>query len=503
MKKKLAAFLTAILLLSPVLSAAQPAGSGQFLQSYQIQDGHLQILCTDLPEGEIQLTLDGQSLPVEVSTVAKAQLPVTVYCLVDVSGSMNDAQMDQVRQALQAVSSSMRAGDNMVIGALGNSTISSGILTTEEERGEAIEGLAQGTEDTNLYAGIVESIQALQTDPAFHRKQCLVILSDGEDCQDTGYTQQEAVSAIQTSDIPVYTIATLRQNPSQAQKEDAKVLGSFARYSTGGLHSAPVVDGTTAEEAGQAIWSSMSGGTVLDADLNGLEIDRSKNEVLLRVTYGQVEDTLTLYTQDLPQPVPEDPGPEPDDPGPDDPEPEPEPGSEQSWLPIVLIAAAAVIAVGIGAFFLVRKKKRAAQPPLPEPEPEPEPAAEPEEAAAPPPAAEARRPAAPAGCTVILTPLGHGDVPRLVPLPDQKPVVLGRDSTRADVVLDSRDSRLSGAHCQLMRDGKKLYASDLGSTNGSFINGVPIQGKRWMPLSEGDTLRAGSNEYRVRLQFDS
>ena len=510
MKKRLSGIIAAVLLLTALSpGVARAAEAGRFLQGYQIRDTYLQILSANLAQGDYLLTLDGQELSVERSTVAEQAIPVTVYCLVDVSGSMKDEQMAQVRQTLQAISDAMGEDDNMVISALGNSVISSGLLGSAQERNDAIAALVQGHEDTNLYAGIVESLTLLQTDTTFHQKRCLIILSDGVDYQPTGITEQEATAAVLASHLPVYTVATLRQNPTQSQTEYAKLLGSFARSSVGGLHAAPVVDGIAAAEAGEAIWDSIQNSVVLNAGLDGLELNYNKTEALLRVVYTsgdiRMEDTLTIFTEDLPKPpaAPEptqEPEPSPSQESEPSASPEPdEPDGESPWLLIAGIAAAVAAVVIILVLVLVLRKKK---PPVEEPQPEPEAIlpTEPVPETAPV-TASIPEPGPPAGCTLVLTAIGHGDTICRAALPDRVPIIIGRDPSRANLVPDPQDSRMSGVHCQIMRDGRKLYVFDQTSTNGTFVNGVPIQGKGWMPIAAGEILRTGTRDYRVICEF--
>jgi len=68
---------------------------------------------------------------------------------------------------------------------------------------------------------------------------------------------------------------------------------------------------------------------------------------------------------------------------------------------------------------------------------------------------------------------------------------LGR-SARADVVLD--DSSVSAEHARVVRVGRAWVITDLGSTNGTQINGAPVNGE--MPLTANDVVTLGS----VRLQ---
>ena len=69
---------------------------------------------------------------------------------------------------------------------------------------------------------------------------------------------------------------------------------------------------------------------------------------------------------------------------------------------------------------------------------------------------------------------------------------IGRSSA-SDIVLKS-DDYASGSHAQLTRHGGLLYVEDLGSTNGTFVNGRKAVGAT--PLRHGDTVRVGSTTFR-------
>ncbi len=69
---------------------------------------------------------------------------------------------------------------------------------------------------------------------------------------------------------------------------------------------------------------------------------------------------------------------------------------------------------------------------------------------------------------------------------------VGRSSA-SDVVLKS-DDYASGSHAQLTRHGGLIYVEDLGSTNGTFVNGRKTVGAT--PVRNGDSVRVGSTTFR-------
>jgi len=73
-----------------------------------------------------------------------------------------------------------------------------------------------------------------------------------------------------------------------------------------------------------------------------------------------------------------------------------------------------------------------------------------------------------------------------VKVPIDGPVVIGR-SPGADIVIG--DDFVSGSHARVMPAGDGATLEDLGSTNGTVLNGQLVQ--RAVPLKAGDTIDLG------------
>ena len=70
------------------------------------------------------------------------------------------------------------------------------------------------------------------------------------------------------------------------------------------------------------------------------------------------------------------------------------------------------------------------------------------------------------------------------------PCVVGRDPAATFVLEDRLASR---QHVRLVPEAGVWYAEDLGSTNGTLLNGRRVQRER---LSDGDTIRIGTTVLR-------
>jgi hypothetical protein len=68
--------------------------------------------------------------------------------------------------------------------------------------------------------------------------------------------------------------------------------------------------------------------------------------------------------------------------------------------------------------------------------------------------------------------------------------VLGRGD-QVDIQLE--DSFASTSHARLVPQGDVVVLEDLGSTNGTYLNGEPLRGPQ--PLHVGDRIRIGDSEF--------
>jgi two-component system response regulator AtoC len=81
---------------------------------------------------------------------------------------------------------------------------------------------------------------------------------------------------------------------------------------------------------------------------------------------------------------------------------------------------------------------------------------------------------------------------KIIPMPPGTKKVLGREKA-VDIAME--DTKLSRQHAQFVKQDDKLILTDLGSTNGTFVNGERIYSPT--ELSHGDEIRVGNSLINV------
>lgn len=511
------------------------AGANSFLQDYYVEENCLMVHCASLTDiggafepRQFSATVSGRECPVlEVSTLEETGGAVTFYCLVDVSGSMRQEQMEAAREVLSAICQGMGDQDNMVVGALGTTLEVSGFLTDREALEAEIEALTADSDYTAIYDAVIDSIAVLQSSKECHEKKCLVIISDGDDETVIGKTREEALRVIEESRIPVYTVAALRQSHTEQQRESAKKLGAFARQSAGGRDYATVVNDYSAEEAGQFILEDMRDGLILRIELP--EAKYARDEVLLNVCLeledAVYRDDLYLYTADLPalsgeetatsgEPEPAEPTEAPTPTPPTEPTEAPMPtppvrDTRSVWLIAGALATVALALLLVAAAVRHKRKKEREERENQERQ-QRERQEQPAQQSRKEPERGEGRPSRLIGAQTVgaapgvwyevrFVAIDHEDVVFTLKIPEGKSVTIGRND-KADMVLNPNDRHLSSVQCRLYCKQGGMNVWDMDSRNDTFVNGVPIHKLGMATVQSGDVMRLGSYEYRVLIQ---
>ena len=529
--KRITAFLGCVclflFLLCPAVSA-QAAELNSFLTFHEIvteeHQNDLLVYGTVLPEnGSLTVSIDSQQISDPVlTTVRQEKLPTTVYCLVDISTHMSKEQIEQQTDILDIISSRMGEGDSMVITTVGSKVVEGAVLDTMDARTAAIDTLKRDGVRADMYSAIVEAMGSLEKKTSYCTNRCLLILSDGI-LADGGTTQQRAIDVVSATSIPVYAIGITGSSTSAYSLTNADNMLKMAEVSRGGIGLVPAEEKISAAAAAQQVWETIQDGSVIKIDL--AFVTSNSNNATVRAAYElgdtRWEDSVAVDLTTVPAAIPAAPT------GVTDPtdvieEPEAQ-TSVMDWvrenLILVICCAVALVAVIVVIVVVAVNNSRKKQEqwlrdrdlptinnnpvidnnPVMASIPSTGDFDIPTTTPVPDESWVATKPVTPSGgVTVQMTVASHQDVSTSFTLAPHTPQVLGRDD-RADIILNAEDYQLSGKHCTVEWDGSYLYIQDMGSTNGTVLNGTNLKPDTWSRVKNGAVLHMGSFDYQVAL----
>jgi Ca-activated chloride channel family protein len=162
-----------------------------------------------------------------------------IYLLIDISGSMlNDGKLEQAKQAAEAFLNGMESANRVGL-ALFNNDVEIRVpldeFETNEQQLRANIRSLRADGGTELFASITQVVGLLGKDTETDRIRAIVVLSDGEDTGDQGYTLNDVVNTITSSREdrnPIIVIPV-------AYGSDAKIidLNAIARASATSVQS--------------------------------------------------------------------------------------------------------------------------------------------------------------------------------------------------------------------------------------------------------------------------
>lgn len=525
-----------LFLLCPVVSA-QAAELNSFLTFHEIvtedDQSNLLIYSTMLPEnGKLTLSIDSQQIiDPTLTTVRQEKLPTTVYCLVDISTHMSQQQIQQQQDILNIISSRMSDEDSMVITTVGSKTIEGAVLDSLEARKTAIATLKRDGTKADMYRAIVDAMTSLDQKTTYCTNRCLLILSDGNLSSDSGTTEQQAMNTVSATSIPVYAIGITGDSAASYSVENARHMLKMAEVSLGGIGLIPAQENISAADAAQQVWENIQESAVMKINL--ASVTSTSNNATVRAKYElgdtRLEDSISVdltmlavsSSADAAASIEQTAESEDLNTAPQN--------SIVGWIQenLILVVSCVAAAVVIIVVIIVivrsstRKKREQARmkmeskatdgiSPMPESGSgvdtifstsdlnNPSDGFGPTQCVS-----QGHSSTAPVvsaeGITVQMIVKSHPDVSISFVLAPHKQQVLGRDD-RADIIINADDYQLSGKHCLVEWDGNYLYIQDMGSTNGTVLNGINLKPDAWSRLNSGSILHMGSFDYLVVFQ---
>lgn len=80
---------------------------------------------------------------------------------------------------------------------------------------------------------------------------------------------------------------------------------------------------------------------------------------------------------------------------------------------------------------------------------------------------------------------------------DKSEIVIGKNRALVDVVI-SFNPAISRKHCKIVYTNDRYHVMDLGSANGTYINGVRIKEQKLFPIEVGDEIRLANCTYVLK-----
>lgn len=512
MRKTIAIIMSLILLVSLAVPVSAAAAREFLLPEYDVDSGEVLCYGKKLPTGgKLEVTANSRLVEdASITTLEKAKIPVTVYCLADSATSLSDKMLQQRKDLLLNLSSQMGKEDTMVLATIDDILTESKPMDSKDARDTAINTIDGQVWYTNLYDGISKALDTLHTSTSYSTNRCLVIISDGHDDGKSIAKDHEVLQKIKEIGIPVYTVIL---STTTITEQELTLQKQFAEESLGGFLSFPDQDSVSASAAAQRIWDSIKGAAAIRIKANELNADGTDQQLMIRYDTEDTryEDTILIRAVDLPA-APTVPTTEETEPPITETIP-PDPAGFEFSPKLLLICGigAALLCIGIAAFFLLRKK------------PEPTPVAEP----APWPDSNPSNTGDSEGdsldfkpsytdpiidmggvtmpvenrCHVYAVAIMHPEITCDFHLTPNMETTFGRNS-KAEIILNSSDTKLSSCHGSLLWNGKMLLVQDRNSTNGTAVNGQICANNVWLRLEEGSTLTAGAYDYRIRFKVE-
>lgn len=479
---------------------------------------------------DVRLEVGGKILTTEL--LSQDTLGMGYVFAVDVSASLSVEQFAAVKEQMKSWATSLGAQDSMAIVTFGNSVTTVTDFTANTNTLDAIiDGLQPVDATTMLYSGLMRAFElATRQGANLPARRAVVLLSDGMNDTTVGAVgMQEMREKAVSSGVPLYIAGVV----GDSNADSLAAMGEVAR-STGG-----VIYTGSKDELGQCferLGAYIESGFLIDAKVPASEVDSSQKGLILTVTFEGISatdsldlrlramDQLSVPAQEETPPIEDETLPIEEETPPEEGQPEEPPAdqlpAEQTEEPVevsdieqmpaeqspepaadapqaddggflekyglyVYIGSGALLLILIVCCIAIPKKKKKMQ--------EDKNGSEQEDSGQ----EELTEfdPVDGGGDRLVLTDAVMSQSYSCA-LKDR--ITIGRHDGN-DIVV--RDSRVSGSHCEIIRDNGRLYVRDAGSRNGTrvVVNGVRYQvdSISGQEVQVGDEIEVGHTRLQI------
>jgi Mg-chelatase subunit ChlD len=197
------------------------------IEAYVHSEGGVEI---NWEQAEISAFLGDKSLSVENVKAFNTQSEGILFILlIDVSTSMSNVQMNATKKALVSLLNSLEEKDRLMLISFGAEV--KVLLTgteTKEQSIEKINQLKNNQRGTQLYTALNDAMELAKTQSeSFPRRKVAIVISDGVDYSVGEYTVDEITEKLRIENLPVYGLGF------SGNKAHLDTLGMLARQSNG------------------------------------------------------------------------------------------------------------------------------------------------------------------------------------------------------------------------------------------------------------------------------
>lgn len=428
---------------------------------------------------EISASIDGSGLTVrDVQSFADCDEGLAYVFLLDVSGSLSTREFKQLCNATVHWAQQMGEKDRMAILSFGDEiNVVQDYTNDIDAIASSLDTLSNNGQHTRLYGGIQEALKlATRNDSGLPKRKAIILLTDGINDFVGGVSENEVLQHAKQTLIPFYSIWM----PGEQSGE--QFLNTLRDATNGEVYdlSNQEIDGIY-----QTVYQQLQQAFVVNLGYPPEKVDGLSHQITVAVRCGgkeasdQVESILNTPTEtmiDIPlmdaMTTSETKGKE-------------NMGISTDLLLGVLAGALALITLIIVAFALIYHKKKSKKVTMDE---SPNSNNIPQYGSVP---TDIQQPIQNSKRNLQFTmhEIGGSDVKEGC-VTDT--LIIGRNQDSGLVI---QEPQVSGHHCQLFYENGNLMIEDMGSTNGTIINGIVISGR--VPLPSGSLLLLGSKEYRI------
>ena len=400
--------------------------------------------------------------------------------LVDVSKSLSKAQFSLMQDTLTAFVDAMSDRDQAALVTFGSEVkLIQDFSPNREKIKEQITRVSPSDDDTAFYGGLDKAITVARAgSEEVPARRVVITLTDGVNDLTGGVGKGDISTKLSTDPIPLYLIGYAQGKPTPEEESAIGVMKGFASQSGGRFY-----DGRGGAWRGIyfAVMRSIRSSFVVELDATGFRSEGAAYPLEMSLLA-----TNRTWISKLQLTVPAG-GTIAAPPGKTNPAAQRTPGQNDPGVNGWLYAGIAVAIGGIGGWFWIRRRSamkgsgRAVDISSPTPLSTDEALGIEEIPGVP-------------GVLTRLTCVHEGPPPNQFDLEIVDRVVLGRDPAVSQLVFE-HDGNISPSHCEIFFENGFLYVQDLGSAQGTFLNGTPLTTRQ--RIEETDVLRIGHTELRI------